>query len=155
MNERDFIYWLQGFLELSGAKTLNEQQVKIVKDHIALVMTKVTPNTIVGTENITIPQFSPIVTCTTSTELPNLGDTSVSPLTVPPIKSDLYCANLSRTTKTPKNKKSLDPENLELPINSAQGVSLGDTKSSSNNIFDQMEELGLKTSINLGRKPGE
>lgn len=44
MTAEQFTYWLQGFFELSGATTLNEQQVKIVKDHIALVMTKVTPN---------------------------------------------------------------------------------------------------------------
>jgi len=51
MQERDFIYWLQGFLELSGATTLNEEQVKVIKEHIALVMTKVTPST-VGTPYI-------------------------------------------------------------------------------------------------------
>ena len=42
MNERDFIYWLNGFLELSDAKELNEKQVIILREHIALVMTKVT-----------------------------------------------------------------------------------------------------------------
>ena len=51
MQERDFIYWLNGFLELSGATTLNEEQVKVIKEHIALVITKVTP-TIVGTPYI-------------------------------------------------------------------------------------------------------
>ena len=44
MNERDFIYWLQGFLELSGASELNSDQVKIIKDHIDLVMVKKTPD---------------------------------------------------------------------------------------------------------------
>ena len=43
MTERDFVYWLQGFLEVSQASTMNEQQVQIVKDHLALVLTKVTP----------------------------------------------------------------------------------------------------------------
>jgi len=46
MEERDFVYWLNGFFELSGATTLNEQQVKVIKEHLALVMTKVTPTTI-------------------------------------------------------------------------------------------------------------
>lgn len=41
-----FVYWLQGFLELSGATTLNEQQVQVVKEHLALVMTKTTPSTV-------------------------------------------------------------------------------------------------------------
>lgn len=43
MDQRDFIYWLNGFFELSAATTLNEQQVQVIKDHLALVMTKVTP----------------------------------------------------------------------------------------------------------------
>lgn len=42
MNERDFYYWLQGYFELSGSKTLDEEQVKMVKEHMALVATKVT-----------------------------------------------------------------------------------------------------------------
>lgn len=44
MNERDFLYWLNGFLELSGSVTLNEKQVQVIKEHIALVVTKVTPS---------------------------------------------------------------------------------------------------------------
>lgn len=43
MDQRDFIYWLNGFFELSAATTLNEQQVQVIKDHLNLVMTKVTP----------------------------------------------------------------------------------------------------------------
>lgn len=42
MTERDFIYWLQGYLEMSGAKSLDEKQVQIIKDHIGLVLNKVT-----------------------------------------------------------------------------------------------------------------
>lgn len=44
MNERDFIYWLQGYLELSNASELTAEQVQIVKDHIKLVMEKKTPS---------------------------------------------------------------------------------------------------------------
>lgn len=44
MNERDFIYWLQGFLEVSKAITLDEKQVQIIKDHIKQVVIKVTPS---------------------------------------------------------------------------------------------------------------
>ena len=40
MNERDFVYWLQGYLEVSGAKELDEAALQIVKDHLALVLTK-------------------------------------------------------------------------------------------------------------------
>lgn len=43
MTERDFIYWLNGYLELSDAKTLTAEQVKCVKDHLKLVLKKETP----------------------------------------------------------------------------------------------------------------
>lgn len=54
MTAEQFTYWLQGFFELSGATTLNEQQVKVVKDHIALVMKKEPPvsNTVTYIPNI-------------------------------------------------------------------------------------------------------
>lgn len=37
MTSRDFAYWLQGFFEVSEAKTLNEAQAEAVKRHLALV----------------------------------------------------------------------------------------------------------------------
>ena len=46
MTPENFMYWLQGFFELQtseNAKTLNEKQVQIIKEHMALVITKVTP----------------------------------------------------------------------------------------------------------------
>lgn len=44
MNERDFCYWLQGYFELTEGAGLTENQVEIIKDHLGLAMTKVTPN---------------------------------------------------------------------------------------------------------------
>lgn len=44
MNERDFTYWLKGFLELSDSKELNEKQVTIIRNHLDLVFEKVTPD---------------------------------------------------------------------------------------------------------------
>lgn len=40
MKEIDFINWLDGFLILSVAKTLNENQVQEIKNHIELVKSK-------------------------------------------------------------------------------------------------------------------
>jgi hypothetical protein len=36
----NFVYWLQGFLEIQDPKNINEKQVKIIKDHISLVLHK-------------------------------------------------------------------------------------------------------------------
>ena len=37
MTSRDFVYWLQGFLEVSEEKTINEKQTEIIRKHVNLV----------------------------------------------------------------------------------------------------------------------
>lgn len=52
-----FAYWLQGFFEMSDAKTLDEKQVQVLKEHLELIFRKVpmAPTmTTTGTEQITI-----------------------------------------------------------------------------------------------------
>lgn len=44
MTTEQFTYWLQGFFEISEDKKLNERQVQIIRDHLALVFDKVTPD---------------------------------------------------------------------------------------------------------------
>lgn len=46
MNSESFCYWLHGYFELSGVTKLDEAQVKMIKEHLALVFTKVTPELI-------------------------------------------------------------------------------------------------------------
>lgn len=43
MTPENFIYWMQGFLEIQDPKNITEQQVQVIKDHIALVLKKETP----------------------------------------------------------------------------------------------------------------
>lgn len=43
MNEQQFVYWLQGFVELNPNAMLTLTQWQIVKDHLALVFKKETP----------------------------------------------------------------------------------------------------------------
>ena len=42
MTPQEFCYWLQGFLEVSGAKTISAEQVTVVRKHLDLVFTNVT-----------------------------------------------------------------------------------------------------------------
>lgn len=42
MTPRDFAYWLQGFFEISDAKSLGEKEIAMIKEHLGLVFTKVT-----------------------------------------------------------------------------------------------------------------
>lgn len=44
MNAQEFAYWLQGYFELNESNKLSEKQVQIIKDHLALTLTKVTPD---------------------------------------------------------------------------------------------------------------
>lgn len=37
MNERDFKYWLRGFMELAEPKRIGPRQLKIIEEHIRLV----------------------------------------------------------------------------------------------------------------------
>lgn len=44
MTPRDFCYWLQGYLEISGARVLEEFEVQVIRDHLKLVFSKETPD---------------------------------------------------------------------------------------------------------------
>lgn len=44
MTAENFTYWLQGFMEVQNPETLDKTQVQIIKDHLALVFNKLTPN---------------------------------------------------------------------------------------------------------------
>jgi hypothetical protein len=48
MTPENFVYWLQGYFELTHSDTLTEEQVIVIKQHIGLVMKKVTPNVDLG-----------------------------------------------------------------------------------------------------------
>lgn len=44
MTPENFVYWLQGWLEIQNPTAINEEQVQEIKNHIALVLKKETPN---------------------------------------------------------------------------------------------------------------
>jgi len=44
MTPENFAYWLKGLLEVGNPTSLDEKQLKIIKDHLDLVFTKVTPD---------------------------------------------------------------------------------------------------------------
>lgn len=53
MSPEQFVYWLQGFAEMSPQAELSKVQWQIVKDHLAKVFDKRTPNR--------SPHFAPAV----------------------------------------------------------------------------------------------
>ena len=61
MTPQEFCYWLQGFLEMSNAKALDEKQVECVKEHMALVLSRIRlENTTVVTVGKMPPPSGPI-----------------------------------------------------------------------------------------------
>jgi hypothetical protein len=44
MNYEKFAIWLHGFLEISNAETIDKNQTQIIKDHLALLFEKKTPD---------------------------------------------------------------------------------------------------------------
>ena len=44
MTANDYIFWLHGFFEISESNTLSEKQVQVIKDHLDLCFSKVTPD---------------------------------------------------------------------------------------------------------------
>ena len=48
MTAEQFVYWLQGFMEINDPDTISKSETRVIKDHLALVFDKQTP-TRVGT----------------------------------------------------------------------------------------------------------
>lgn len=71
MEAINFVYWLQGALELGNQKTMTEEQVKVIQDHLNLVLKKVTPQYQIQTPvfrtphlgAIFDPQTPPVISC--------------------------------------------------------------------------------------------
>ena len=50
MTHEQFVVWLHGYLEISGAKTLGEKELTVIKDHLEKFFIKITPK--IEDENI-------------------------------------------------------------------------------------------------------
>ena len=44
MNYEQFAIWLHGFLEISNVESIDQNQTQIIKDHLALLFEKKTPD---------------------------------------------------------------------------------------------------------------
>lgn len=66
MTPEQFCYWLQGYFEMTeGNANLSQNQIEMIKSHLALVFHKVTPN--LGVESIDgfdpVLSFNPNLIC--------------------------------------------------------------------------------------------
>ena len=80
MTPENFIYWLNGFFEISGCNNLTDEQVQIIKDHLKLVLQKKTPDLIITTRPDLIINNRPFdmgrdtITCTTTGPVKTIND---------------------------------------------------------------------------------
>jgi len=42
MTAENFVYWLQGYVELANPESIGVEQLNTIKEHLALVLTKTT-----------------------------------------------------------------------------------------------------------------
>ena len=57
MTAEQFTYWLQGYFEINDPDRISPMETKIIKDHLALVFKKETPN-----RTVVVPNKTEIVT---------------------------------------------------------------------------------------------
>jgi hypothetical protein len=70
MTPEQFAYWLQGYAEIAAGRTApTSEEWQIIKDHLALVFHKVTPNRTAAGQSVT--KASPIPSSVSSTSLKN------------------------------------------------------------------------------------
>lgn len=64
MTAEQFTYWLQGFMEINDPTTLGVRETQIIKDHLASVFNKQTPNrlTTIPNKGIAQPYPGPMTT---------------------------------------------------------------------------------------------
>ncbi len=62
MSPENFVYWLNGFFELCGGDrvaTLTQDQVSMIRDHLALVLKKETPSYAGGARDMKLCSAGP------------------------------------------------------------------------------------------------
>ena len=94
MTPEQFVYWLQGFMEMADPKELNKNQTQQIKDHLKLVFDKKTPEvslpSIQHTNPFTLTPYQ--ITCDDNNNLPDPMTTplcSTTTLTTTPLDPDI------------------------------------------------------------------
>jgi hypothetical protein len=94
MTTEQFVYWLQGFMEIANPKELNKTQTQQIKDHLKLVFDKKTPEvslpSIQHGEGFRITPYQ--ITCDDNNNFPDLMTTpvcSATTITTTPLDPDI------------------------------------------------------------------
>jgi hypothetical protein len=97
MTAEQFVYWLQGFMEMADPKELNKTQTTQIKNHLKLVFDKRTPDVslpmIQREEPFRITPYQ--ITCDDNNNFPDLMTTpvcSATTITTTPLDPDIQKA---------------------------------------------------------------
>ena len=108
MTSEQFTYWLQGFMEISNPTTLDEKQTQIIKDHLALVFDKQTP------DRTFIPPLAPMPTTPYPTPIWETDPNIFRPICETPIQTETdpmnvkYCSTAHMVPQHIFGKKKED-----------------------------------------------
>ena len=58
MTAEQFVYWLQGFMEVANPETISKSETQVIKDHLKLVFDKQTPDRLTNAP-VSIPFVQP------------------------------------------------------------------------------------------------
>jgi len=94
MTPENFIYWLNGFFEISGCKNMSDNQVQIIKDHLKLVLQKKTPDLIINNRPFDLGRDT--IICTTAGPAMTIGPAMIEDEEEPMMSEDEYDAYLHR-----------------------------------------------------------
>lgn len=115
MTAEQFVYWLQGFMEMACPTTLTETQTQQIKDHLNLVFDKQTPDR-------TYPTTDPFPKWQEPHTLPHIPKWEIDPLIYRPI-----CETTTTTTT------GVDPISLDVDANTKRLC--GEMEESHNTLF--------------------
>ena len=103
MTAEQFVYWLQGFMEMADPKELNSTQTQQIKNHLKLVFNKKTPEvslpTIQREEPFRITPYQ--ITCDENNNFPDL-------MTTPVCSTSTITTNTSFDSEVREIRKKMD-----------------------------------------------
>jgi hypothetical protein len=83
MTAEQFVYWLQGFMEINDPGYISKSETRVIKDHLALVFDKQTPAQEITT--IPVPTTTPVAVPNKSPIVPNIICDTTEPTLPTPI----------------------------------------------------------------------
>jgi hypothetical protein len=117
MTAEQFVYWLQGFMEVANPGTINESETQVIKDHLKLVFDKQTPDRY----PLGVPNSLPFIQPASPPYEPGKPYWEIDP-------NRVYCSPTELTTITTNTPICEIPSNVEAEKPSKRWTNRGNVK---------------------------